>query len=265
MISGVAFGQYIPGKSLLHQLDPRTKIACVIATAIAIVYVVQWYGFAMLAGFVFTALLLTGIPAKVYLRSLYSIWLLLAVTFFLQALLTPGEVIFGLGALTVTREGLAAGGQIFFRLALLALIAFLLTLTTSPVSLTAGLESMLAPLKRVGAPTHELAMMMTIAMRFVPILLTVAEKVVKAQKSRGAGFGSGKIVERVKGLLPLFVPLFAGALRSAEELAVAMEARCYRGGANRTRMNSLVLQLPDYAALGVTFTVLAAAVGLKYI
>lgn len=265
MISGISFGQFIPGKSLLHRLDPRTKIICVIAVALAIVYVVKWYQFAALAGFVFTALLLTGIPVRIYLRSLYSIWLLLAVTFCLQALLTPGEVLFGLGALTVTREGLAAGGQIFLRLAMLALIAFLLTLTTSPVSLTAGLESILAPLKRVGVPTHELAMMMTIAMRFVPILLTVADKVVKAQKSRGAGFGSGKIGERVRGLLPLFVPLFAGALRSAEELAVAMEARCYRGGANRTRMKSLVLQWPDYVSLGITCAVLAALAGLQYL
>jgi len=264
MISSITFGQFIPGNSLLHRLDPRTKVICVIATAIAVVSIVKWYEFAILAVFIFLSMILSRIPARIFFRGLFSIWLLLVVTFSLQALLTPGEVLFGLGALKITREGLAAGCQIFLRLALLILIAFLLTLTTSPISLTAGLESILAPLKRAGVPTHELAMMMTIALRFVPTLLTEAEKVIKAQQSRGAGLGSGEVVERVKGLLPLFVPLFAGALRRAEELAVAMEARCYRGGANRTRMNSLVLELPDYVTLGITFAVLAMSVWLRF-
>jgi len=265
MISGKTIGQFIPGNSLLHRLDPRTKVICVIATAIAVVSIAKWYEFVVLAAFVLVSVILTRIPAKIFIKGLFSLWLLLIVTFCLQALLTPGEVVFGLGALKITREGLAAGGQIFLRLALLILIAILLTLTTSPLSLTAGLESILAPLKRVGVPTHELAMMMTIALRFVPTLLTEAEKVIKAQQSRGAGFGSGGgVAGRVKGLLPLFVPLFAGALRGAEELAVAMEARCYQGGANRTRMKSLVLELQDYVALSITFAVLAVLVLLRF-
>ncbi|OPY61455.1 MAG: Energy-coupling factor transporter transmembrane protein EcfT [Pelotomaculum sp. PtaU1.Bin065] len=260
----VTIGQFVPGDSLLHRLDPRTKVVCVIATAIAVFIIASWYEFALLTGFVFLSMILTGISAKIFFRGLLSIWLLLAVTFFLQALLTPGEVWFGLGFLKVTKEGLAGGGQIFLRLVLLILIAFLLTLTTSPVNLTAGLESILAPLRRVGVPTHELAMMMTIALRFVPTLLNEADKIAKAQRSRGAGFGSGGAMDRVKGLLPLFVPLFAGALRSAEELAVAMEARCYRGGANRTRMHSLTLKPEDYMTLLITFAILAITVWLRY-
>ncbi|MDF9407573.1 energy-coupling factor transporter transmembrane protein EcfT [Pelotomaculum isophthalicicum JI] len=264
MINVVTIGQFVPGDSLLHRLDPRTKIICVIATAIAVFVVVKWYEFVLLSGFVFLSMILTGIPARLFLKGLFSIWLLLVVTFLLQALLTPGEVLFGLGFLKVTREGLMGGGQIFVRLALLILIAFLLTLTTSPVNLTAGLESILAPLKRVGVPTHELAMMMTIALRFVPTLLNEADKVTKAQRSRGAGFSSGGTMSRVKGLLPLFVPLIAGALRSAEELAVAMESRCYRGGANRTRMKSMALGVPDYVTMSITFAVLALSVWLRY-
>lgn len=264
MVNTITVGQFVPGNSLLHRLDPRTKVVCVIATAIAIVLVAQWYGFVLLTGFVLLSILLTRVPARIFFRGLLSIWLLLIITFSLQAFLTPGEVLWELGFLKITKEGLAGGGQIFLRLALLVLIAFLLTLTTSPLNLTAGLESIMSPLKRCGAPTHELAMMMTIALRFVPTLLAEADKVAKAQKSRGAGFSSGSLLNRVKGLLPLFVPLFAGALRNAEELAVAMEARCYRGGANRTRMRSLALTKLDYAALFITFLMLVITVWLRY-
>lgn len=263
MVNTITVGQFVPGNSLLHRLDPRTKVVCVIATAIAIVLVAQWYGFVLLTGFVLLSILLTRVPARIFFRGLLSIWLLLIITFSLQAFFTPGEVLWELGFLKITKEGLAGGGQIFLRLALLVLIAFLLTLTTSPLNLTAGLESILSPLKRCGAPTHELAMMMTIALRFVPTLLAEADKVAKAQKSRGAGFSSGSLLNRVKGLLPLFVPLFAGALRNAEELAVAMEARCYRGGANRTRMRSLALTKLDYAALFITFVMLVITVWLR--
>lgn len=265
MIGGITMGQFIPGESLLHRLDPRTKVVCVIISALAVFAVQQWFTFALLAGFVFLTMLLTGIPLRIFFRSLRTIWILLTITFLVQTFFTPGEPLFSIGFLSVSREGLSAGMQIFIRLSLLVLIAFLLTLTTSPLNLTAGLENILSPLKRIGVPAHELAMIMTIAMRFVPILLAEADKVLKAQRSRGTSFSSGGLLTRAKGLLPLFVPLFAGALRSADELAVAMEARCYRGGANRTRMNSLMLGRLDYLALFFTLALFATTVGLRYI
>lgn len=263
MFSGITFGQFIPGDSLLHRLDPRTKIACVLIAAVCTLVVSNGPGFVLVAGFTLGAILLSRLHIRIFLGGLRSLWVLLAITFIVQALLTPGDIVLELGIIKVTREGLTAGGQIFLRLALLILLASLLTLTTSPVNLTAGLESLLSPLKRVRAPVHELAMMMTIALRFVPILLQEAEILIKAQRSRGAGLSGGP-AGWVKGLLPLFVPLFAGALRRAEELAVAMDARCYRGGANRTRMSSLKFGCRDFMVLGVTMAVLAAVFALKY-
>ncbi|MCL2766265.1 MAG: energy-coupling factor transporter transmembrane protein EcfT [Peptococcaceae bacterium] len=254
--SAVSVGQFVPGDSWIHRLDPRSKILCVLAAAFAVFLAADWLGLALFAGFVFLVMGLTGINALSYFRGLLAIWLLLSVTFILNVLLTPGEVLFGAGFISVTKEGLIGGSQLFLRLALLILIAFTLTLTTSPINLTAGLESIMSPLKKLGLPTHEIAMMMTIALRFVPTLMTEADKIAKAQISRGAAFGTGGMFNRVKGMIPLFVPLFISAIRNAEELAVAMEARCYQGGANRTRMNDLVLSAKDYVALLITFAIL---------
>lgn len=258
--AAISVGQYVPGDSRIHRLDPRTKVLCVLAAASAVFLAADWIGLALLAGFVFLVMGLTGINAVMYFRGLFTIWLLLFITFILNILLTPGEILFGLGFIQVTKEGLIGGGQMFLRLALLILIAFTLTLTTSPVNLTAGLESIMSPLKKLGAPTHEIAMMMTISLRFVPTLMTEADKIAKAQASRGAAFGAGGLLGRVKGLVPLFVPLFVGAIRSAEELAVAMEARCYRGGANRSRMNDLRLTAGDYTALLIVLATLGAVI-----
>ncbi|OPX84396.1 MAG: Energy-coupling factor transporter transmembrane protein EcfT [Pelotomaculum sp. PtaB.Bin104] len=264
MLTGITFGQFIPGNSIFHRLDPRTKVICVLATAISIIIASKWYEFALLAALTMGLMFFSRLSARLFFGGLRSFWVLLAITFLVQVLFTPGEVLAGLGWLKVSREGLVAGGIIFIRLSLLILVASLLTLTTSPISLTAGLESLLTPLKRFGLPAHELAMMMTIALRFIPTLLAEAEIVIKAQQSRGARLNSGGIVKRAKSLLPLFVPLFAGALRRAEELAIAMEARCYRGGANRTRMNSLVFGLPDYITISVSLVILTGAAGLKF-
>lgn len=263
MLGGITFGQFIPGDSLLHRLDPRTKVVAVLGAAMSVLAAANWQGFTLAAGLTLTAMALSGLPVRIFLGGLRSLWVLLAITFLIQILLTPGETLIGSGPLKISREGLAAGGEIFLRLALLILTASLLTLTTSPINLTAGLESILSPLRRLGVPAHELAMMMTIALRFVPTLLQEAEIVVKAQRSRGAGFAAGGPAGWARSLLPLFVPLFAGALRRAEDLATAMEARCYRGGANRTRMRDLTLNRPDYATLGVTLAVLGGVVVLR--
>ena len=262
--AAVSVGQYVPGDSTIHQLDPRTKVLCVLIATSAIFIGAGWQGLGLVAGFVFLVVGLTGIHPWMYFRGMSTIWVLLLITFVLNLLLTPGEVLIGAGFLHITKEGLVVGGQMIFRLALLIFIAFALTLTTSPVNLTAGLESIMSPIKKFGLPTHEIAMMMTIALRFVPTLITEADKIAKAQRSRGAGFGGGGgLLSRVKGLLPLFVPLFISAIRSAEELATAMEARCYRGGANRTRMNNLQTSAKDYAALAVTVAALGATIWLK--
>lgn len=265
MLGGIPLGQYIPGDSLLHRLDPRTKVLGVLAAAASILAASNWQGFVLAGLLTVTALSASKLPLKILLGSLKSLWILLVITFLLQALLTPGTALAGLGPLKISREGAAAGGEILLRLALLILTAFLPTLTTPPIKLTAGLESIISPFKRLGVPAHELAMMMTLALRFIPTLLQEAEVVISAQRSRGAGFATGSPAKWAKSLLPLFVPLFAGALRRADNMAVAMEARCYRGGANRSRMRVLKFSAPDYAAMGVTLAVLAGVVALRFI
>ena len=262
--AAVSVGQYVPGDSLIHRLDPRTKVLCVVVAASAIFIGAGWLGLALAACFVFLVMGLTGIHPWMYFRGMSAIWVLLLLTFVLNLLLTPGETLVGAGVLHITKEGLVVGSQMFFRLALLIFVAFTLTLTTSPVNLTAGLESIMSPVKKLGLPAHEIAMMMTIALRFVPTLMTEADKIAKAQSSRGAGFGGGDgLFSRVKSLLPLFVPLFVSAIRSAEELATAMEARCYRGGANRTRMNALRMSAKDCTAFLITVAALGASLWLK--
>lgn len=265
MLGGITLGQYVPGDSLLHRLDPRTKVIGVLAAAATILAATNWQGFVLAALVTLTAILVSKLPAGILLRSIKSLWILLAITFLLQAFLTPGTALAGMGPLVISREGAIAGGEMVLRLALLILTAFLPTLTTPPIKLTAGLESIISPLRRLGVPAHELAMMMTLALRFIPTLLQEAEVVVSAQRSRGAGFTTGSPAKWARSLLPLFVPLFAGSLRRADDLAVAMEARCYRGGANRTRMSVLKFSAPDYAVIGVSLAVLAAAVALRYI
>ncbi len=265
MLGGITLGQFVPANSLLHRLDPRTKVIGVLAAATSVLAAANWQGFTLAAGLTIAAIALSGLPVRMIIGGLRSLWVLLIIAFLLQAFLTPGEAVAGLGPLQVTREGLEAGGQIFLRLGFLILVASLLTLTTPPISLTAGMESMLSPLKRIGVPAHELAMMMTIALRFIPTLLEEAQTLVRSQRSRGAEFSALSPKKMAANLLPLFVPLFAGALRRAEDLATAMEARCYRGGTNRTRIRALKFDRRDYAAITVVLAVLAGVVALRSI
>lgn len=262
MSSRLTIGQYIPGASLLHRLDPRTKVVCVLVVAVAVLVASGWAGFVPAALITFAAVALSCFSPRLIIGGLRTLWLILAVTFVLQLLLTPGELLLELGPLKISWEGLEAGSQLFLRLVLLIFLASLLTQTTSPLSLTAGLESVLSPLTRLGVPAHELALMMTIAMGFIPTLLQEAETLIKAQRSRGAGLAGGP-AGWLRNMLPLLVPLFAGAMRRAEDLATAMEARCYRGGANRTRIKSLRCGPADYAAVAACLAALAGTLALR--
>ncbi len=257
--------QYFPGDSLLHRLDPRTKVVAVLSAAVSVLAAADWQGLGLAALPVLASLFLTRLPVRVFLHGLRGFWVLLAITFLVQLFTIPGEMLLELGPLGISRDGLEAATLIFLRLSLLILAASLLTLTTSPISLTAGLESILSPFRRLGLPAHELAMMMTIALRFIPTLLQEAQVLLKAQRSRGAHFSAGNPARWARGLLPLFVPLLAGALRRAEDLATAMEARCYRGGANRTRIRTLRFSSLDYAAVGVALGVLAGTLALRFL
>lgn len=260
MLSDITLGQYFPGASLIHRLDPRTKILATIIYIIAIFFAATPLSYGILTGFAAVVILIARLPWLLVLKSLKPIWVIVILTMLIHMFTAPGEqIIFTWKFLSVTQEGVDMGVKMAVRLILLLLFSSVLTFTTSPIVLTDGIESLLRPFKRVGVPAHELAMMMTIALRFIPTLLEETDRIMKAQTARGADFASGNILERMKNMLPLLVPLFISAFRRADELAVAMEARCYRGGEGRTRMHELLFTAGDYAALALT---VALAVGL---
>lgn len=253
----LTIGQHIPGDSVVHRLDPRTKI---IGTAllITLLFTVDGFlGYLLAALAIATVIHLSELPWRFVLRGLRPLLMILLLTVGLNIFLTEGEVVFRFLFLTVTREGIARGLMMGTRLVLLIVGTSLLTLTTSPIQLTDGIESLLGPFRRIGVPAHELAMMMTIALRFIPTLLDETEKIMKAQMARGADFQSGGLMQRAKNLVPLLVPLFVSAFRRADELAIAMEARGYRGGQGRTKFRELRFGRIDAVALSVAvaFTV----------
>ncbi|MCL6450391.1 MAG: energy-coupling factor transporter transmembrane protein EcfT [Acetobacteraceae bacterium] len=262
MIRNVPIGQFVPGRSIIHRLDPRTKIL-VVLVYVAILFVANnAYAYALLLAFGLAGLALTRLKPRPVLRGLRSVWFLVVLTVLLNLFMTPGPTLFRLGPLHATQTGAVMGLFMGGRLVLLILATSLLTLTTSPIDLTDGLERLLQPFRRVGVPAHELAMMMTIALRFIPTLVEEADKIMKAQMARGADFMSGNIVRRVRSLVPLLVPLFVSAFRRADDLALAMEARCYRGGLNRTRMRQLKFMPRD---LGAALASVALVAGVVYL
>lgn len=264
MFRDITIGQYLAGDSIIHRLDPRTKLTIVGVFMVVLFVATNGPAYGALAGFVALAVGLAHVPPRMLLRGLRPIIFLLSLTFVLQLFLTPGTPILALGPLVGTLEGLRTGFFMVLRLLLLLVMASLLTLTTSPVALTDGLESVLAPLGWVGLPTRELAMMMTIALRFIPTLMEEADKVMKAQMARGADFESGNALRRVRSLVPLLVPLFVSAFRRADELATAMEARGYDGGAERTRMNRLHATRLDAGAAVVTTLLVVGVVATRW-
>ena len=240
MFKNVTLGQYFPGESFVHQLDPRTKLLATIAL-IAVVFMSSGFaGFIAIAAFVLLTAMTTGVHLKFLFKGLKPIFFIILFTFILNLFFQQtGDVLVQFWAIKITTGGLRMAGFMAARLILLVVASQLLTLTTSPISLTDGLESLMRPFSKIGFPAHEIAMMMSIALRFIPTLMDEADKIMKAQKARGADFETGKLLQRAKAMIPLLVPLFVGAFRRADELALAMDARCYRGGAGRTRMKQL--------------------------
>lgn len=247
MIGGSpALGQYFPVDSALHRLDPRAKLSLVLGFMIALFFIDQMA--VMLGSAIIIPLLLvvSKLPPRWLARSLKPLIFILLFTFVIHLFLTPGPALFRLGPLTGTRTGLARGAFFGLRLILVIAVSSFVTLTTTPVRLTDAMESLLKPLKRVRLPVHEFALMATIALRFIPTLLAEAEGIIRAQKARGADFESGNIIRRARSFVPILVPLFVGAFRRADDLAVAMEARGYAGGEGRTRLHILSMRPTDY-------------------
>ncbi len=262
MMKDITLGQYFPGETPVHRLDPRTKILMVLAYIVFIFCIKNFIGYLLLTVFTFGCIFLSKVPLKFVLKGLKPIMVFVLITGLFNLFLTEGEPIFSWWIFTITKEGVAFAAFMVLRLVFLILGTSLLTLTTSPIALTDGLEQLLNPFKKIGLPAHELAMMMTIALRFIPTLMEETDKIIKAQSARGADFETGNILRRAKAMVPILIPLFISAFRRADELATAMECRCYRGGENRTRLRELKYGTVDakgwmvFLALGVALILL---------
>jgi len=247
MIKDITIGQYFPGDSLLHRSDPRIKIILTLVFMVLAFVVSTYTGFIMLTLFTLLIVVSSGIPLKYMLKGLKPILVIVIFATLINLFTTKGTLIPGLEFLRITYEGIEMAVKTVLRLILLVVGASLLTLTTTPILLTDGIEKLMEPLKAIGIPSHEIAMMMTIALRFIPTLLEETDKIMKAQAARGADFDTGNLVQRAKSFIPVLIPLFVSAFRRADELATAMEARCYRGSEGRTRMKQLKLTKVDFA------------------
>lgn len=256
MIKDITIGQYIPGESFVHKLDPRLKILISLLFIVDLFLVNNFEGYLFVIMFILTTILIANLSFKYIYNGLKPILVLLLITAVLNIFMTPGKVlIFHWGFISIYKEGLMIAAFMIIRLVFLIMGTSILTLTTSPIELTDGIEKLLNPFKRIGVPAHELAMMMTIALRFIPTLMDETDKIMKAQMARGADFESGNLISRAKSLIPILVPLFISSFRRADELAMAMESRCYKGGEGRTRMKQLKITKRDYIASFV-FTLL---------
>ena len=265
MLKDITIGQYFPGDTIIHRLDPRIKIIIIGLFIASLFFINSFIPYIFILGFILSVIKISELPVKFIIKGLKPLFFIILITFSINMFMTKGEVLWELGFLTITKEGLSQAIFMALRLVFLITGTSLLTLTTSPISLTDGIESLLNPFKKIGLPAHELAMMMTIALRFIPTLLEETDKIMKAQMARGADFESGNIIRRAKNLVPLLVPLFINAFRRADELAVAMEARCYRGGDNRTRLNELKLKRLDIITLTSMVIFFGLIISTRYI
>lgn len=263
MLKDITLGQYFPGKSIIHRLDPRTKLIILIVYIVALFLAKSWISYAVMLAFLVGCIAVSKIPPKSIIRGMKPMVMILAFTAVLNLFMTKGEtVLLSLGILRITKEGVIRAVFMMARILMLVTGTFLLTYTTSPIALTDGLESLLSPLKKIRFPVHELAMMMCIALRFIPTLIEETDKIMSAQKARGADFETGSLMQRVKALVPILIPLFISAFRRADELATAMECRCYHGGEGRTKMKLLRYCRWDYGAFAVGILLLAGVITL---
>ena len=263
MIRDITIGQYYPADSVLHKMDPRAKLVGTLVFIISVFVFHTFPGYAVATIFLAAMIILSKVPVKFMFKGLKAIVMLLMITVVFNIFLTPGKVLWQWGILHVTEEGLKLAGRMAIRLTYLVIGSSLMTLTTTPNQLTDGLERLLRPLNKLHVPIHEIAMMMSIALRFIPILMEETDKIMKAQIARGADFESGNLFKRAKAMVPLLVPLFISAFRRANDLAMAMEARCYRGGEGRTKMKPLIYHKRDYLAYGciAAYMVISIVVG----
>ena len=263
MLNDITLGQYFPGNSFVHRLDPRTKLIVLVVYIVTLFLAVSWITYGLCFVFLAACIYISTIPLKSIVRGMKPLMFILVFTGILNIFFTAGEtVLLDLGFLVITLEGLSRAFFMMIRILMLVTGTFLLTYTTSPISLTDGLESLMSPLKVIHVPVHELSMMMCIALRFIPTLIEETDKIMAAQKARGADFESGSLMDRVQALVPILVPLFISAFRRADELATAMECRCYQGGDGRTKMKLLRYSSNDFSAFGAAAALLIAVAAL---
>jgi energy-coupling factor transport system permease protein len=264
MMNNITIGQYIPGDSILHRADPRTKILLSVVFMAVIFMVNTFWTFAAMTAFTILCVVVSGVPLKYTMRGLKPLLVIIVFTAVINVFSTKGTPVGDLFPLRyITWEGLILALKLVTRLAMIIISGSLLTFTTTPILLTDGIEKLLSPFKKIGVPAHELAMMMSIALRFIPTLLEETDKIMKAQAARGADFDTGNLVQRAKSFVPVLVPLFVSAFRRADELATAMEARCYRGGEGRTRMRQLKFTRADLVVTLTSIIVFSALLLLQ--
>ncbi len=261
MLKDVTLGQFFPGDTIVHRLDARTKLILVIVYIVALFQAVGWVSYAAVTAATAACMALSHIAPKHIFKGLKPMLFIIVLTALLNIFYTEGTPI--IPGWIITWEGISRAVQMILRIALLITGTFLLTYTTSPIALTDGLEKLMNPLKKIKVPVHEMTMMMSMALRFIPTLIEETDKIMSAQKARGADFETGSLIDRAKALLPVMVPLFVSAFRRADELAVAMESRCYHGGDGRTRMKQLKFAARDFVALIVGAAFLAGMIVMK--
>lgn len=257
MLRDITLGQYYQTDSVIHRLDPRVKLVTTLCFIVSLFIVDNWIGYVIAGMFLLAVIRLSKVPFKFMIRGMKAIVFLLLIAVVFNLFLTPGEPLVTLWKLTITKEGVRLASFMAVRLVFLIMGSSVMTLTTTPNNLTDAIEKLLGPLKVIRVPVHEIAMMMSIALRFIPILLEETDKIMKAQIARGADFESGNLIKKAKSLVPLLVPLFISAFRRANDLAMAMEARCYRGGEHRTKMKPLAYRKRDGIAYGIVVCYLA--------
>ena len=264
MLKDITLGQYFPGNSLAHKLDPRTKILLTVVYIVALFCAKFFFSYGVVALLLITGIKISGVAPKALVRGLKPILFIICFTAILNLFYTPGEALVSFWIFKITKEGVLTAFFMVLRITMLIMGTFLLTYTTSPIALTDGLETLLNPLKKIRVPVHELAMIMSIALRMIPTLIEETDKIMSAQRARGADFESGNLLQRAKALVPILVPLFISAFRRADELAVAMECRCYHGDSGRTKLHVLRYQTRDYLVLAAYIAVLAAVLVLAH-